>query len=249
MKKKYQLAVLLAIVFSACQTLEVEVFNDRSEIFFEKFFMNAVYPGTEQADSTVASFFFHPDGTKDIEAELTVLYSGLSLTSDREFQLRVVDHMTTAAPEEYTLDPGYVFHAQGSVDSVHKDIRDVIKIKIHHSQRFTDGDDAVLCVEIVPNELLAWGQVERVRARIYITAQAAQPEWWTAEVTNNLLGRYSQKKYKYFLNEVDKEARMNAELISEHPDEAIRLVLQFKEWLMNQNPLPEDEYGVISVVF
>ena len=248
MKKIYLMTALLAVVLAACETKEIEVFNSRSQVCFEKFFMNAVYPGTEQADSTVVSFFFYPDGTQDIEAELAVLYSGLPLTADRAFQLKVVEQMTTATPDEYTLDPAYVFHAQGTVDSVRRDIRDIIKIKLHRSERFDQGKAAVLCVEIVPNEELAWGQVERVRARIYITAQAAQPAWWTKEVTNNLLGNYSQTKYKYFLNEVDKKAQMSEELIKEHPDQAIRLVMEFKEWLMKQNPAVEDEYGVISVV-
>lgn len=248
MRRIYIAMIILVGVLTACDKQDIGSFSDRSEIYFEKFYTNAIHPGTEQADSTVASFFFYPDGTPDIEAALTVLYSGIPLTEDGHFQLRVIDSLTTASPEEYTIDPEYIFHAGGTVDSVNKDIRDVIKIKIHRSQRISDGTDVFLFLEMVPNDRLVWGQIERIRARICITTVAVRPGWWTDEVTNNLLGRYSQKKYKYFLNHIDKEARMNADLIKEHPDEAIQLTLQYKEWLMKQNPLLEDEYGVIKVV-
>lgn len=47
-------------------------------------------------------------------------------------------------------------------------------------------------------------------------------------MTSNLLGDYSTKKYKLFLNEIDKKAEMSEELIREHPDKAIQLTLEFK---------------------
>lgn len=245
--RKFIVLLLGVCILGACDEKKIPLFEGRNEIFFEKFFMDAIYPGTEAADSTVTSFFFYPDGTKDIEAPLTILCSGIPLTEDVKFQLKVVESGTTALPEEYTIDPEYIFHAEGTIDSVKNDIRDVIKIKIHHSQRLEDIDGASLLLEIVPNENVAWGQIERIRAKIFITTTAAQPVWWDAEVTNNLLGRYSQTKYKLFLNEVDRQAEMNAELIKEHPDQAIKLVLEFKSWLMKQVPLLEDEYGLITV--
>lgn len=247
MRKLYYLLLLCINGLWSCDEKQVPVFEGQNEICFEKFFMDAVYPGTEAADSTIASFFFYPEDTQDIEAPLTVLYSGTSLTKDVGFQLKVVESGTTALPQEYTIDPQYVFHAEGTIDSVNNDIRDVIKIKIHHSPRFEDLEGVRLTLEIVPNEELAWGQIERVRARIFITTKAAKPDWWNEEVTNNLLGRYSQTKYKLFLNHVDKKAEMSSELIQEHPDRAIQLVLEFKSWLMEQSPLLEDEYGVITV--
>ena len=65
MKKLYTvLVVLFVVVFGACDEREIEIFTDENEIYFEKFYMNEVYPGLAQADSTVASFFFYPDGTK-----------------------------------------------------------------------------------------------------------------------------------------------------------------------------------------
>ena len=67
MKKQYVIfMLLLAVAFGACDRREIEIFTDKNEIYFEKFYIDEVYPGLAQADSTVASFFFYPDGTKDI---------------------------------------------------------------------------------------------------------------------------------------------------------------------------------------
>lgn len=47
----------------------------------------AVAAGTEGADSTVMSFFFYPDDTKTIEAEVVVNYSGVLKTVFCKFRI------------------------------------------------------------------------------------------------------------------------------------------------------------------
>ena len=130
MKKLYiVLVVLFVVVLGACDEREIEIFTDENEIYFEKFYMNEVYPGLAQADSTVASFFFYPDGTQNIEAPLTILLSGDSLKEDQMFRLKVVEEETTAHADEYTIDPEYTFHAN-TISKDSNDIRDVIYIYI-----------------------------------------------------------------------------------------------------------------------
>lgn len=80
------------------------MFEDGHEIYFQKFYVNEVYPGTAEADSTELSFFFYPSGTQEIYAGLTVNLSGTLLTSDIQFGLKVVPGETTAHPDEYHLD-------------------------------------------------------------------------------------------------------------------------------------------------
>ena len=232
MKKLYiVLVVLFVVVLGACDEREIEIFTDENEIYFEKFYMNEVYPGLAQADSTVASFFFYPDGT----------LSGDSLKEDQMFRLKVVEEETTAHADEYTIDPEYTFHAN-TISKDSNDIRDVIYIKFHRSARLETMENGVtLVVEIIPNENLKLGQVERTRAKLILTTATAKPTWWNDEVTSNLLGDYSTKKYKLFLNEIDKKAEMSEELIREHPDKAIQLTLEFKNWLLRQNPVILDE--------
>lgn len=79
MKKSIYLSFLLCL-FWACEEEKIFTFADRPEVFFDKFYMDAIYPGTEGADSTEVSFFHYPDGTKDIEVPLVVCLSGNLLT-------------------------------------------------------------------------------------------------------------------------------------------------------------------------
>ena len=243
MKKNILLILLLTVILGACDKREIEIFTDGNEIYFEKFYIDEVYPGLAQADSTVASFFFYPDETQDIEASLTLLLSGDTLKEDQKFQLKVVEEETTANPDEYTIDPEYIFHAN-TISKDSNDIRDVIDIKFHRSDRLESMPAGVtLVVEIVPNENLKLGQIERTRAKIILTTATIRPSWWGDEVTDNLLGEYSGTKYKLFLNEIDKNAEMSEELIQKRPDRAIQLTLEFKNWLLQQDPVIMDEDG------
>ena len=55
------IVTLLAGIVSACGEKDIAVFEGRNQIYFEKFYMNALYPGTKEADTTRTSFFFFPD--------------------------------------------------------------------------------------------------------------------------------------------------------------------------------------------
>ena len=45
------LAILIPLtcIFSACSEKDIETFHGRHQIYFDKFYMNALYPGTEEA--------------------------------------------------------------------------------------------------------------------------------------------------------------------------------------------------------
>lgn len=240
--------ILLALLASSCDKKEVMLFNGGHEIYFEKFFMNAIAPGREQADSTTMSFFFYPDGTPDVLVSLVVNLSGTLPASDIRFGLKVVPELTTATSDEYTLDPSYTFRALEVPKGV-KTVTDTIRVIMHRSARLAQIPDGVrLVVELVPNETVGLGQAERVRASIILTTRAIRPAWWTEDVERTLFGKYTEKKYKYFLNEIDKDAEMSEDLIKNRPDQAIRLVMQFKTWLLEQNPPIYEEDGSLMEV-
>lgn len=52
------IVTLLAGIVSACGEKDIAVFEGRNQIYFEKFYMNALYPGTKEADTTRTSFSF-----------------------------------------------------------------------------------------------------------------------------------------------------------------------------------------------
>ncbi|KIO42758.1 MULTISPECIES: DUF4843 domain-containing protein [Sanguibacteroides] len=224
----------------SCEKQNIEAFHGRRQIYFEKFYMDAVYPGTAEADSTVTSFFLYPEGTSQIKAKVVVNLSGDSLTSDLTFGLRVIKEGTTANPNEYVLDDFYTFHAKPLNKA--KEIKDTIEIKLNSSDRL-EGLGATglrLMVELVPNEQLDLGQYERRRAIIIWSYVEAQPDWWDKEVSFELLGDYSPRKYQLFLKHADKNGEME-EFIKNSPDKAIALVVTFKQWLADNANDPE--YG------
>ncbi|WP_308573047.1 DUF4843 domain-containing protein [uncultured Sanguibacteroides sp.] len=246
MKKYILLLIWIPMFLISCDKENIEVFHGTTQIYFDKFYMNAIKPGTEQADSTVMSFFFFPEDTKMIEASLVVNLSGTPLTSDLKFGLKVIKEGTTAKADEYKLDEYYTFHAK-PISSGQLEIKDTIHVKLLYSDRLKDLEEGVrLVVELVPIDGLQLGQYERRRAVIISTALESQPEWWTQEVEITLLGRYSQKKYKLFLQHADPKGEFNEELIENRPDLALEYVLKFKKWLAD-NPGQTDQYGEITV--
>lgn len=248
--KSYMLSVFIGLILllSGCQKKEVFIFNDGQELFFEKFYENEKFPGTGSADSTQLSFFFFPDGTQDIEAPLVVNLSGKLLKgTDLKFSLKVVAEQTTANATEYTIDPSYSFSPVIGANAT--EIKDTVLVKLHRSARIDQLPKGVrLVVELVPNSQVGLGQTERIRAKIILTTLANKPDWWTDEVTSNLLGEYSQKKFKLFLNEIDKNAEMNTKFIESRPDEAKKMALKFKAWLNTQNPQILEDNGSLMEV-
>lgn len=205
-KHLFSLFLFSVIGLYACSERQTILFQDEHEIYFKKFYVNEIFPGTAEADSTVVSFFFYPTGTKDVEAELEVNLSGTLLTSDIPFGLKVIPEETTATPDEYDLDETYTFHAN-TVGEDATEILDTLRIKLHRSERLDKMPEGIkLVVELVPNGRVRLGQIERIRAKMIVTTIAAKPDWWTREVEINLLGSYSQKKYKLFLDNVDKKS-------------------------------------------
>jgi hypothetical protein len=248
--KNYILPVFIGFVLllASCKKKDVFVFDDGNELFFEKFYEDEIFPGTGSADSTLSSFFFYPDGTQDIEVPLVLNLSGKLLTSSGlKFGLKVVADKTTANANEYTIDPSYTFSPKMAPNA--KEIKDTIMVKMHRSARLDQLPQGVrLVVELVPNSEVGLGQTERIKAKIILTTIASKPEWWNDEVTTSLLGQYTQKKFKVFLNEIDKDAEMNGKFIENRPDQAKKMVLEFKAWLNAQNPKILEEDGSLMEV-
>lgn len=221
------------------------LFGSDHYIYFDKFWKNASYPGTETADSTEATFFFVGDDETSTTADLIVVLAGHQLEQDLDFKLRVVPEMTTALPEEYTLQDKYTFHAR-PVQEGDTRFQDTIHIQLNKSARLDEMPEGYrLVLEIVPDEQVKVGQYERSRSIIRIVKDPVRPAWWNSEVDIYLLGTYSATKYKLFLENVPGAGELDGEMIEQRPDEARKLVLEFKKWLM-ENP-SEDEFGPIEV--
>lgn len=239
------LAVMGGLLFTSCQEDSIMVFGSDHYIYFDKFWKDASYPGTEKADSTEVTFFFVGEDENSTNAELIVVLAGRQLEHDLDFKLRVVPELTTALPEEYTLKDKYTFHAR-PVQEGDTRFQDTIQIQLNKSARLdTMSAGYRLVLEVVPDENVKPGQYERARSVIRIVKDPVRPGWWNSEVDIYLLGAYSATKYKLFLEHVPGASELDKEMIEQRPDEARKLVLEFKKWLQ-QNP-SEDEFGPIEV--
>ena len=245
MKKLLYLLSMTAVLgmFTACQEDELQLWGNEHHIYFEKFYKDAIAPGKERADSTLTSFFFYADEVNDLEAKLVVNMTGRLLEKDLLFKLKVVDEMTTANANEYTLQDQYVFRAH-HVNDTATNQRDTITVKMHRSARLASMPNGVrLTVELVPLGDLKLGQTERTRADIILTRDAVKPAWWDDEITNNLFGEYSSRKYKLFLLNIDPGATLNADMLRQAPYKAILLVRKFKQWLQEHPSQAVEEDG------
>lgn len=245
---KYCFLLLLIISLFSCQKEEIATFSGKNQIYFEKYFLDEVFPGTNNAETTEESFFFYPSGTKEIKVGLAVCLSGNLLKEDTEFKLVVDEKLTTAKDNEYTIPDNFIFHAN-NINEGAKDVLDTIELSLLRTDRLSNIDEpACLVVELVPNDNFDLGQYERRKAKILFTAKAVKPDWWDKEVKERLLGTYSQKKYKLFLTHADTKSEMSKKLIEETPSRAIELALKFREWLSNQNPKILEENGQIMTL-
>ena len=239
------LAILALLV--GCKEDALLTFGDDRYVYFEKFYRDAVAPGTEKADSTMASFFFYNDDVNSIDALLEVHIAGRDLTHDETFKLRVVPKETTAKPEEYEIQDTYTFRARAAAPNA-TNRNDTIAIKMKRSARLEDFPHGLrLMVELVPQGELQLGQSERTKALVVLTRDAIKPKWWKDEVEANLLGTYSSKKYKLFVTHIDTKLIFNDELVKRNPAKAIRLVRDFKRWLAEHPKDAVEEDGVTPI--
>lgn len=243
MKKHFILLSLYLLILSSCDERGVTMFDQEHEVYFEKFFMNALAPGTEAADSTEISFFFAEEDEKYMDAFLEVNLSGRPLSRNLHFGLKVIKDKTTALPNEYILEKEYVFRARPIPENATA-IKDTIAIRFLRSERLKDMPDGIrLEIALTAGAETGVGQYERSHAVIILREEAIQPEWWTQEVEAELLGKYTAKKYKVFLRNIEGSRELDGKMIENRPDQARKLVLRFKKWLEQQNPPIYEEDG------
>lgn len=242
MMKIFLFVVFLCMAFSisSCNRDDIDTFHGERQIYFEKFYMNALAPGTEGADTTSTSFFFVGDDAMEMQVKLVVNLSGPLPEHDLKFGLRAVEEESTAEAGEYVLSEEYVFHARPIVDN-QVDLKDTIEVTLKRSPRLDAAAEKglQLVVELVPSEDLALGQFERRRAVIVWTNVLGEPEWWDYEVEYMLLGKYSYEKYKLFVEVIPGAAEVDGTMIQESPAKVIGLVSQFRQWLIEHLNDPE----------
>lgn len=248
MKKYLYIGLFIFTLFGtfACKEEPLLHFSEDKYLYFQKFWKDAIAPGTEKADSTSVSFFFSKDTDTSVHADVIVVLAGRPLQQDLKFRLRVVDELTTALPGEYTIADHYTFRAK-PVGAREKMIQDTIRIQLNRSSRLdTLPDGYRLAVAIQEDDAVKVGQVERTTAIIHVTKDPVRPEWWTREIEEYLLGRYSTKKYRLLLDHMPNAELLSTNFIIDNPDKVRKMALAFKQWLI-KNPQLDDDGTLVSV--
>lgn len=178
MKKIYFL-IMTVLLLAACQKDEIQMWESGNYVQFEEAY----------ADSLTYSFFFYGNQT-EIKVPLNMRLIGLPLAEDTHVSLSINQALTTAEADSYQLAPEIVFR---------KGVLEDTSYLLLKKTTLLDTKEVRLVVDIVENEILHPGQSIYTRKVIRFSSLVSQPLWWDDVVEGSLLGEYTEKKFRLFM--------------------------------------------------
>lgn len=189
MKKTIIILAAVAALFSnACNKSDILAPTDQRYIYMS-------YP---ESGNPVFNFSFVSTTKETVRIAVPIKFAGRPLTRDLAYALKAEPgkdpekDTTMLAGTEFEL-PEPIFH-QGN-------FLDTIFVTVHKTQRM----DTMMCylkINLVDNENFHATHTGALEAELRITAQIAQPAWWTQAVTTFYLGKYSDEKFALFTQEI-----------------------------------------------
>lgn len=195
-----------------------------------------IYMSYPESDNPVFNFSFVSTTKETVQIAVPIKFAGRPLTENLAFAITVhpgAEETTLKEGEEYEL-PELIFHKE--------DFLDTIFVTIHKTERMKTGIYN-LKFSLTDNENFFATQTGALEAELRVTAQIAQPSWWNQDVVDFYLGKYSNKKFELFSQNIfmgdygeldDSEKRYYA--------------LRFKYWLEDQEPAIYDEDDTLMTV-
>lgn len=181
------------------------------------------------------SFAFHPGADKDTVPVLVQLVGKLS-NQDRPIALTVEGAQTTALAGDYTLPDPIVLRAGHAVDT--------IALVLHKSDRLKNGKFKIR-LALNESEHFRLGPPDNRYIDVVFSDMIARPGWWDSVVETNFLARYSDAKYRLFI-----EATGIADMTGLSETEQRAYAIIFRDFLAGgreNGEVYEDEYGMINV--
>lgn len=223
------------LIFLCCMALLAACNKDEIQTFGEQRYAQFTTP---VADTAEVSFFFHP-GQDIIQYALPVELIGRVSSHDVPYHIRVVDSVTTATGNHYSLPGSFQFDAGQTADTVYLTIHKTPEME---SQAF------LLVLEIAPTEEVLPGEKHFTRRALRLSDMTSRPTWWDANMVNLYLGVYTDRKYQTFI-----EVTGVADLSQFDSNEQRDLMLQFKYYLIDRKDagdpvLEEDGTDMLSTV-
>lgn len=221
------LTATVALISTGCSKSEILAPTDQRYIYMS-------YPET---DNSVFNFSFISTTKETVQIAIPIKFAGRSLTEDLAFAIKVhpgdTEKTTLKEGEEYEL-PELVFHKGDFLDTIFVTVRKTARM---------ENSVYNLKFNLESNENFLATQTGALEAELRVTAQIAQPSWWNQEVTDIYLGKYSNKKFKLFTQEI---------FIGDYGelDESGKryYALKFKYWLEEQTPQVYDEDDTLMKV-
>lgn len=179
------LVLATVLVFQNCTQEDFVYEQGEKALFFERY-KRISATQRERIDTVLYSFSYYV-GVTDITHYFKIGLIGDTLSEDSEYSVIVVDSLTTATPEQYTLPEQPLFHKGSPVDSLPVTIHQVPSLK---------GKEVVLTLRLVENTHFGLGYNGYREARIRFNDKIIQPKWWNREVELAYLGGYSYEKFE-----------------------------------------------------
>lgn len=205
MKEMY-LFLGIILVLGACSKDDIKKYDGNNYIKFVK----------EVTDSSVCSFLAYPhDNELAFPVEVEVI--GLPSEGEREYKISVDQDNSTAMianyrlPEKFTMKPGKV--------------RDTCLITFVKTEEISKVA-LRLNLKLEPTADFMLGPTECRYAIIYVSNVMIRPEWWTDNVARIYLGKYSDEKYRLFI-----EVTGKAEIDIDDTDELRKCTIMLKHYL------------------
>ena len=187
MKNKHIIGkVLLGVLcvrrlLQSCDKQEVLSYEADRALFFERW--EQVGTNNIRLD-TVQYSFSHYVGIEDLEHRFKINLIGNLLEEDMAYRVIVVDSLTTATEDQYTIkDP--IFRKGRSSDS--------LTVVLHKTPALKDKQ-VYLTLRLVENENFDLGYMGYTDVRVRFNDMKVKPLWWTDEVELAFLGPYSYEK-------------------------------------------------------
>lgn len=228
--KRFYLITLLCCWLMGCQKDKVDEYGETSYLYL------ANKPDDiSKVNPIEYSFAFHPGANKDTVPLVVKLIGKLS-GDDRPIDLAVEAAQTTAAAGDYELPGPIVLRGGRAVDT--------IALVLHNSARLKTGKFKIRLVLNDNDHFLAGPPDNRV-IDVTFSDMIAKPAWWNATVETNFLARYSDTKYRLFI-----EATGIADMTGLQETEQRAYAIIFRDFLARgreNGEVYEDENGMINV--
>ncbi|NML22273.1 DUF4843 domain-containing protein [Pseudoflavitalea sp. G-6-1-2] len=196
------------MLFASCKKQEIDLYSSSRYVQFV----------TGIQDSISFSFFYYP-GKDEIQIALPVKLVGKLFPQDQTYSIEAVSSEGTVTSANYSL-PVQTFRKSAVLDTAWVTVKNTPEL---------ETKDLRLVLRISENKNIMPGQTEATYKIIRITARVSKPVWWDNNMNMYYLGRYSEKKFRTFM-----EVTGVGDLAPLDNNQRLIYFLQFKYYLIEQ---------------